>query len=115
MDRRTILTLASAVAVEGVTAWSYASIRHKIFFKDVERPGQSDDGSTHNRCPVAMHVTCYLGDLLERQLILIKLSTNKSVNEAATASHTPVPRNHFGVMQVHNLQETMEKKGRVRS
>ena len=43
--------------------------------------------------------------------MLIKLSTNKSVSEAATALHTAVKNNHFGVMQVHNLQETMEKKG----
>lgn len=43
--------------------------------------------------------------------MLIKLSTKKSVSEAATALHTAVQNNHFGVMQVHNLQETMEKKG----
>ena len=43
--------------------------------------------------------------------MLVKLSTKKSVSEAATALHTAVQNNHFGVMQVHNLQETMEKKG----
>lgn len=49
--------------------------------------------------------------ILRSQLMLIKLSTSKSVNEAAAALHTAVQNNHFGVMQVHNLQETMEKKG----
>ncbi len=43
--------------------------------------------------------------------MLIKLSTEQSVGEAATALHAAVKNNHFGVMQVHNLQETMEKKG----
>ena len=43
--------------------------------------------------------------------MLIKLSTNKSVSEAAIALHTAVEANHFGVMQVHNLKETMTKKG----
>ena len=43
--------------------------------------------------------------------MLIKLSTNKSVSEAETALHIAVHNNHFGVMQVHNLQETMTKKG----
>ena len=43
--------------------------------------------------------------------MLIKLSAKKSVSEAATALHTAVQNNHFGVMQVHNLQETMKKKG----
>ncbi len=45
--------------------------------------------------------------------MLIKLSTNKSVGETATALHKAVQNNHFGVMQVHNLQETMAKKGVV--
>jgi uncharacterized protein (DUF302 family) len=43
--------------------------------------------------------------------MLIKLSTNKSVAEAAVALQAAVQANHFGVMQVHNLKETMEKKG----
>ncbi|MEO6994481.1 MAG: hypothetical protein ABI273_12685 [Lacunisphaera sp.] len=30
---------------------------------------------------------------------------------AATALEAAVAANHFGVMQVHNLQETMVKKG----
>ena len=43
--------------------------------------------------------------------MLIKLSTDKTVNEAATALQAAVQANHFGVMQVHNLKETMTKKG----
>lgn len=43
--------------------------------------------------------------------MLIKLSTDKTVSEVATALQIAVPANHFGIMQVHNLQETMTKKG----
>ena len=43
--------------------------------------------------------------------MLIKLSTNKTVSEAAAALQAAVQANHFGVMQVHNLKETMAKKG----
>jgi len=43
--------------------------------------------------------------------MLIKLSTEKTVSEAAAALHVAVQDNHFGVMQVHNLKETMNKKG----
>ena len=43
--------------------------------------------------------------------MLIKLSTDKAVSEAATALQVAVQANHFGVMQVHNLKETMIKKG----
>jgi uncharacterized protein (DUF302 family) len=43
--------------------------------------------------------------------MLFKLPTDKSVTEAAAALHVAVQANHFGVMQVHNLQETMVKKG----
>ncbi len=43
--------------------------------------------------------------------MLIKIPTTKTVSEAATALHAAVQANHFGVMQVHNLQETMAKKG----
>ena len=43
--------------------------------------------------------------------MLIKSSTNKTVNEAAAALQDAVQTNHFGVMQVHNLKETMVKKG----
>ncbi len=43
--------------------------------------------------------------------MLIKLSTDKTVSDAAAALQAAVQANHFGVMQVHNLQETMEKKG----
>ena len=43
--------------------------------------------------------------------MLVKLSTRKTVSEAATALQAAVQANHFGVMQVHNLKETMAKKG----
>ena len=43
--------------------------------------------------------------------MLIKLSINKSVIEAAAALEAAVQANHFGVMHVHNLKETMVKKG----
>lgn len=43
--------------------------------------------------------------------MLITLPTNKTVSEAATALQAAVEANHFGVMQVHNLTETMKKKG----
>ena len=43
--------------------------------------------------------------------MLIKLATNKSVAETAAALEAAVQANHFGVMQVHNLKETMVKKG----
>jgi len=43
--------------------------------------------------------------------MLFKLSTTKTVSEAAAALQAAVQANHFGVMQVHNLKETMAKKG----
>jgi uncharacterized protein (DUF302 family) len=43
--------------------------------------------------------------------MLVKLSTDKTVSEAADSLHAAVQANHFGVMQVHNLKETMAKKG----
>ena len=43
--------------------------------------------------------------------MLVKLPTDKTVSEAAAALQTVVRANHFGVMQVHNLKETMTKKG----
>jgi len=43
--------------------------------------------------------------------MLVKLSTDKTVNEAAVALEAAVQANHFGVMQIHNLKETMAKKG----
>ena len=43
--------------------------------------------------------------------MLIKLPTKKTVNEAATALQSAVEANNFGVMQIHNLKETMAKKG----
>jgi uncharacterized protein (DUF302 family) len=43
--------------------------------------------------------------------MLVKLSTDKTVSEAAAALQAAVQANRFGVMQVHNLKETMTKKG----
>ena len=43
--------------------------------------------------------------------MLIKLPTEKTVSAAADALQAAVKGNHFGVMQVHNLQETMVQKG----
>src|SRR5664280_1214317 len=43
--------------------------------------------------------------------MLVKLSTDKTVSEAAAALQAAVQPNHFSVMQVHNLKETMAKKG----
>ncbi len=43
--------------------------------------------------------------------MLIKVSTDKTVSEVAAALQVAVPANHFGIMQVHNLQETMNRKG----
>jgi uncharacterized protein (DUF302 family) len=43
--------------------------------------------------------------------MLVKLSTDKTVTEAAAALQAAVQANHFGVMHVHNLKETMTKKG----
>jgi uncharacterized protein (DUF302 family) len=43
--------------------------------------------------------------------MLIKLSTPKTVSEAAAALQAAVDANHFGVMHIHNLKETMAKKG----
>ena len=42
--------------------------------------------------------------------MLIKVSTDKTVSGAAAALQTAVEANHFGVMQVHNLKESMAKK-----
>jgi uncharacterized protein (DUF302 family) len=43
--------------------------------------------------------------------MLIKLSTDKSISEVASALPVSAQANRFGVMQVHNLKETMAKKG----
>lgn len=43
--------------------------------------------------------------------MLVNVSTDKSVSDAAVALQAAVEANHFGVMQVHNLKETMKKKG----
>ena len=43
--------------------------------------------------------------------MLVKLSNDKTVSEAAVDLQAAVQANHFGVMLVHNLKETMTKKG----
>ncbi len=43
--------------------------------------------------------------------MLVTVSTDKSVSDAAAALQAAVQANHFGVMQVHNLKETMAKQG----
>lgn len=43
--------------------------------------------------------------------MFVKISTNKTVSEAAEALQAAVQANRFGVMQVHNLKETMARKG----
>lgn len=43
--------------------------------------------------------------------MLIILPTDKSVREAAAALQIAVGANHFGVMHIHDLKETMWKKG----
>jgi uncharacterized protein (DUF302 family) len=43
--------------------------------------------------------------------MLIKLSTDKSISEVASALPVSCQANRFGVMQVHNLKETMARKG----
>ncbi len=43
--------------------------------------------------------------------MLIKIPTGKTVSVAAAALQAAVEANHFGVMHVHNLKETMAKKG----
>jgi len=43
--------------------------------------------------------------------MLVKVTTNKSVSETTAALLVAVQANHFGVMQVHDLKETMNKKG----
>lgn len=43
--------------------------------------------------------------------MLVIFPTKKTVAEAAEALHAAVQANRFGVMQVHNLRETMVKKG----
>lgn len=43
--------------------------------------------------------------------MIIKLHTRKTVAATADALQAAVAENGFGVMQVHNLKETMVKKG----
>jgi uncharacterized protein (DUF302 family) len=43
--------------------------------------------------------------------MLFRLSTPKPIGEVGEALAAAVKAHHFGVMQVHNLTETMAKKG----
>jgi len=47
--------------------------------------------------------------MIERITMLIKVTTDKSVSETAAALQAAVEAHHFGVMQVHNLKEAMER------
>jgi hypothetical protein len=42
---------------------------------------------------------------------MVIIYLDKTVSETAAALQAAVQANHFGVMQVHNLEETMTKKG----
>lgn len=42
---------------------------------------------------------------------LIEMPTTKCVRDAAASLHAAVLANRFGVMQVHDIRETMAKKG----
>jgi len=43
--------------------------------------------------------------------MLIKVSTAKTVSGVEAALQSAVEASHFGVMQIHNLKETMVKNG----
>jgi uncharacterized protein (DUF302 family) len=43
--------------------------------------------------------------------MLVKLSTDKKISVVAAALPASAQANGFGVMQIHNLKETMAKKG----
>ena len=43
--------------------------------------------------------------------MLITRTPDKTVSDTAAALEAAVQAHHFGVMQVHNLKETMVKKG----
>jgi uncharacterized protein (DUF302 family) len=46
-----------------------------------------------------------------KQTMLVKVITDKTVSKTTDALCAAVQANHFGVMQVHDLKETMAKKG----
>lgn len=52
-----------------------------------------------------------MAEAMMRRNMLIKLSTSKTLPAAAAALERAIKENHFGLMQVHNLKETMMKKG----
>ncbi|MFA5504275.1 MAG: DUF302 domain-containing protein [Vulcanimicrobiota bacterium] len=43
--------------------------------------------------------------------MIIKISTEKTVGETAEALQLAVEANHFGVLHVHDLKQTLNKKG----
>jgi len=43
--------------------------------------------------------------------MLFEFPSDKTVTETAAALRVAVQANHFGVMQIHNLKETLTKKG----
>jgi uncharacterized protein (DUF302 family) len=44
-------------------------------------------------------------------IMLVKFTTDKTVSAAAAALQAAVKAHRFGIMQVHNLKESMTKKG----
>ncbi len=45
--------------------------------------------------------------------MLVTIASRKTVEQTATALHAAVQAHHFGVLHVHDLKETMAKKGVV--
>ena len=59
------------------------------------------------RSRLACEVDCYPG----REIYADHNMHRQDCEETAAALQSAVQANHFGVMQVHNLKETMAKKG----
>ncbi|HTO04047.1 MAG TPA: DUF302 domain-containing protein [Opitutus sp.] len=51
------------------------------------------------------------GALTAGTTMLFELSTTKNLSEVSAALHVAAQAHQFGVMHVHNLKETMAKKG----
>jgi uncharacterized protein (DUF302 family) len=76
------------------------------------RPFSQNESRDHRQKRVAgQHSLAKRTVNRERRHMLVKLSTDKSISEVAAALPVSAQANRFGVMQVHNLKETMAKKG----
>ena len=91
-----------------------------VGWSDVDMAGDRRSGGglagRHSHQPVKekiiQHSALLRSELLtKKQTMLITLPTDKTVTEAAAALEASIQANHFGVMQVHNLKESMTKKG----